>query len=442
MFVNNGFNYLVWYIMIKAHFFIIYFVLSSIIVLSCAHANADEPDVPDVAREILMRTGDVLNQDSGLMVEAEETARVMRNDRVLPTSKRTLLRLRIAASDRGRLDIVSGGMDGDPLAGALVLQGNSLAALDPGRGRSFEGHMAEDRLRNFLEVLVRRHATARDARTLGVALYGLSHAMDASVVTDVTYVGFEVNGNGAVHRIVFRVPELDARTYIVQIEADAPHRLRHIRSVDVPRETQFDDRPRSRGARQWSIQITEWETDSRFDESVFTLDLDDTVRVDRLSQVFSRGRLSSRPEHEPHDLMGEPAPEFRLSRLDGKEIGLSNDLGGKVVVLDFWATWCAPCIRAMPKLVAITDTYADEDFALLAINVGEDEDTIRTFLERHEFKLDVPMDLDSEVANAYGAAALPTTFVIDREGVVRAVQVGYQEDLEELLRETIDWLLR
>ena len=97
-----------------------------------------------------------------------------------------------------------------------------------------------------------------------------------------------------------------------------------------------------------------------------------------------------------HPLLGKPAPEFVTETLDGKKFS-SKDFAGKVVVLDFWATWCCACVAAMPILKEVTDQFADEGVVFLAINTGEEKKEIEDFLKAQ--KLDVNVALRSRRKN-------------------------------------------
>jgi peroxiredoxin len=127
---------------------------------------------------------------------------------------------------------------------------------------------------------------------------------------------------------------------------------------------------------------------------------------------------------------GSLAPDFLLETLDGGEIRLS-DLRGKGVILNLWATWCGPCRKEMPQFVAAYDRYQAEGLEIIAVNVQEPASIIRPFVE--DFGMDFPVALDrrGKVSDEYRIIGLPTTYFIDREGVVRDVFQGpFLERLE------------
>lgn len=127
------------------------------------------------------------------------------------------------------------------------------------------------------------------------------------------------------------------------------------------------------------------------------------------------------------------APAFTLRGEDGKTYRLA-DYRGKVVVLNFWATWCPPCRYEMPSMERAYKKVQDEGIVLLAINVGESEDEIFEFTGRYPVTFPLLLDSDGAVIRRYGVIGLPTTFVIDPRGRVTHRAVGGREwDDERLL---------
>jgi cytochrome c biogenesis protein CcmG/thiol:disulfide interchange protein DsbE len=134
----------------------------------------------------------------------------------------------------------------------------------------------------------------------------------------------------------------------------------------------------------------------------------------------------------------KPAPEFTLKDGEGRDISLS-DFRGKVVLLNFWATWCGPCKIEMPWFVEFQRKYKDQGFTVVAVSLDEEGwDVVRPFVE--EYKLNFPILLGSdETAELFGGiAALPTTFVIDKEGRIFNTHMGlvsksdYEDEIKQL----------
>ncbi len=120
------------------------------------------------------------------------------------------------------------------------------------------------------------------------------------------------------------------------------------------------------------------------------------------------------------------APEFDLQGPTGEPQRLI-DHRGKPVILNFWATWCPPCRAEMPSMQRAHETLAEEGISVIAVNVGEDAETIARFLSETDVDFPIPMDIDSEVVQSYPVKGLPTTFVIDPEGRFAFSATGERE---------------
>ncbi len=136
-------------------------------------------------------------------------------------------------------------------------------------------------------------------------------------------------------------------------------------------------------------------------------------------------------------LIGSPAPGIALKDLQGQEVKLS-DLHGKIVLLNFWATWCKPCKEEMPAMQAAYDRLRGAGFVVLAVNELEDTDKVIEHVRSHGHTFLVVMDHDNRVANRYGVVGLPASFLIDRQGIVREHVFGNlltEERIAELVRQ-------
>lgn len=120
------------------------------------------------------------------------------------------------------------------------------------------------------------------------------------------------------------------------------------------------------------------------------------------------------------------APDFDLKDPDDRPQRL-DDYRGKPIILNFWATWCPPCREEMPSMQRAHEAVSGDGIALVAINVGEDADTIQQFLANYPVDFPLPMDLDSRVVQSYPVKGLPTTFVIDPDGRLAYVATGGRE---------------
>jgi thiol-disulfide isomerase/thioredoxin len=130
------------------------------------------------------------------------------------------------------------------------------------------------------------------------------------------------------------------------------------------------------------------------------------------------------------------APDFTLKTLDGQEMTLSK-LKGKVVLLDFWATWCAPCREAIPHLINLQKTYQEKGVEVIGMNVDKgDVETVRRFVK----SMDIPYPITltpEEVSRNYGVTGLPTTILIDKQGRIRQKLMGFTSEISKQITSTI-----
>jgi peroxiredoxin len=143
---------------------------------------------------------------------------------------------------------------------------------------------------------------------------------------------------------------------------------------------------------------------------------------------------------EDSNLTGKPATEFSLSSLDQETVKLS-DFKGKVVVVDFWATWCPPCRESLPNLNRLSGdaTLAARGLKVLAVNSQESADAVKTFLQANHYTLPVLLDTDGSAEHAYSVTGLPTTLVVGRDGTIKYASVGFDEtNGEKALNDAVD----
>ncbi len=131
-------------------------------------------------------------------------------------------------------------------------------------------------------------------------------------------------------------------------------------------------------------------------------------------------------------LVGQPAPNFTLKTIEGEELSL-KDFKGKVVLINFWATWCPPCKEELPFFEKIYKKYKDKGFVILAVNT--DPENLQNFLEDFGTKFTFPILIgDNKILDLYPVRGLPTSFLINREGRIVKVRLGIYRELEEDLK--------
>jgi peroxiredoxin len=185
------------------------------------------------------------------------------------------------------------------------------------------------------------------------------------------------------------------------------------------------------------IDLTNFNLEPKFTDADFTFTPpEDAKKVKSLADAMPGA--GPRP---PHELLGKDAPDFEVDVLDGETFKLEDVIGKKVVMLDFWATWCGPCVAALPQISAAAEELKEKDVIFYAVNLRESAEDVKAFLE--EQKLDVPvlLDAEGEVGDLYKAAAIPQTVLIGKDGRVQVVHVGFGGDVKQQLIDEVTGIL-
>jgi len=138
---------------------------------------------------------------------------------------------------------------------------------------------------------------------------------------------------------------------------------------------------------------------------------------------------------------GGTAPDFTLRTMDGKNLRLQEQRG-QVVLVNFWATWCGPCREEMPHLNKLYDKYRSSGFVLLGVNVDDDPRNAMAVAQKWGVRFPVLPDADKKVSRLYDLRAMPSTVLIDRDGRVRYVHLGYRDGYELTYDKQIRELLK
>ncbi|MCD6385995.1 redoxin family protein [Candidatus Sumerlaeota bacterium] len=145
-------------------------------------------------------------------------------------------------------------------------------------------------------------------------------------------------------------------------------------------------------------------------------------------------------EQAKADLKGKKAPEFTLKDIDGNTHSLSEQKG-KVVLLDFWATWCGPCRRSMPFIQKLHKRYKDKGLVVWGINAQSDTQALKKFLTAQKITYTILRDTEGSVSREYGVTAIPRILLIDKKGSVAGDYTGFSSDVEKEMEQTIKKIL-
>jgi len=117
------------------------------------------------------------------------------------------------------------------------------------------------------------------------------------------------------------------------------------------------------------------------------------------------------------------APDFQLQNVDGQTVSLSN-LQGEPVLINFWATWCPPCCSEMPYIQEVYEEWTDKGLVVLAVNIGESSSKVEEFMQSYNLSFTVLLDTKQATAQKYNITGIPTTFFIDKDGIIQDRLIG------------------
>jgi len=186
-----------------------------------------------------------------------------------------------------------------------------------------------------------------------------------------------------------------------------------------------------------------------YEEMVTALQLNPTIQKSVFAFNPPAGAKKAEPAKEEetarddtNSLKGAEAPNFTLIDMEGNEVSL-NSLRGKVVFLDFWATWCPPCRNSLPHTQALSqhEKTKSGDLVVLAVNAREDVDKVKKFMQDNNYSFRVLLDKDGKVLDSFKVRGIPTFVLIDREGKVAWVQVGFMPGSEKAMEEAVSQAL-
>jgi thiol-disulfide isomerase/thioredoxin len=247
------------------------------------------------------------------------------------------------------------------------------------------------------------------AMTVLASLAHFRAPTEGYVVRDLSLVGSEsINGADCDHvRFV-----LNGIQYDMWVEKGSQRLIRRIQPDMAQLEEAYERDYKMEFEVALVANLPTWELNADVSEALLFTPPDGAEQVERFG-----------PKSPAEKLAGTAAPDFTLPMMDGSEFTLSKERG-KIVMLDFWATWCGPCRIAMPVLSEVSKEFADKGVKLISIDLEETPDDVKAFLAQTGLDVTVAFDKDSSVAAKYQVSGIPQTVIVDRDGTIRVVHVG------------------
>lgn len=250
-------------------------------------------------------------------------------------------------------------------------------------------------------------------------------------VAETEYLGQEQVDGVACHHCLFRSDEMD---WEIWIEAGKEPLVRKIVPDMSKQLEQFGEMFKDADM-DYLITLSDWNTNPTFTDEDFAFT--PPPSAEKVDSLFS----GMEADEGPHPLLGEEAPPLETVDMNEEPINLSEHLGKDVVILDFWATWCGPCVDALPKVSQVAGDFADRGVIFYAVNVREEVEEIQEFLDSIDYELPVVLDREGEISELYHANAIPQTVLIGKDGRVQVVHVGFGPRMENTLTEELEALL-
>jgi thiol-disulfide isomerase/thioredoxin len=137
--------------------------------------------------------------------------------------------------------------------------------------------------------------------------------------------------------------------------------------------------------------------------------------------------------------VGDVAPNFSVELLDGSIVNLS-DFKGKAVFLNFWASWCGPCIGEMPDIQELSEAFPD-DLVVLAVNLGEEKDIADSFIQQNGYTFNIGLDEQGQILEKYPTDGIPYTVIVDTNGIISSIHLGADSDMFSVYKEDVETAL-
>jgi peroxiredoxin len=250
------------------------------------------------------------------------------------------------------------------------------------------------------------------------------------------YVGNEVLDGARTHHVKCTQDQFDWEVWVA-VEGDPL-----LRRVVLDMTKSMVNTPAAAQLKGQKFELVQsfkgWKVDTALDGKMFTFE---PVAGSQKAENLMEALAGSGRQAASSPLVGKPAPAISLKLLDHCEFVLADHRDKEIVMLDFWATWCGPCVQELPLLTEVAESYKGKGVAFFSINLREMPDQIRKFQDDKKLKFAVAMDTDGAVGTAYSAEAIPMLVLVDKNGVIQSVHVGYNPAIKSTLAKELDALL-
>lgn len=318
--------------------------------------------------------------------------------------------------------------------GEFVCDGKQLVATMPSLNRYLQRAAGED-----VDALLADEASfAMVSGRVAVQLAGEAPLGDLSLAEGPEYTVLEPRAVDG-HLCDRLELELEPATIVVWVQQGPQPLLRKLEwTLHSSSGAEADDQD---GAEPLLLtaHLENWAVDGDFPEDTFAVVVpDDLEQVDSFTDADIQVDGDVYTQADIHPLLGKPAPACELKLLDGKSVKLQDHVGQQTVVLDFWASWCPPCIESLPALAKVAAAFADRNVACYAVNLGDDEETVRELLEKQSLDLPVVIDAEESLGELFVASSIPLTVIIDAQGTVQVAESGVSSNHEQELTRMIE----
>lgn len=248
-------------------------------------------------------------------------------------------------------------------------------------------------------------------------------------VRTITYEGLTEREGNPCHLIKFVQEDMDWKLWLAE---KSPVVIRRI-EADISRQILQAMPDKADSLRyDFAWDFSDWEFDGKEMDKFFQFTPPASAK--KVKEFTNPGG------EQKHRMVGETAPNFKLTNLENQEVELAGHLGKEVVILDFWAIRCGPCRVALPILAEVTQGYKDKSVVFYAINTEDQAGSIKDFLQAQNLSLNVLLERGGEVSGLYGLEYLPQTVLIDKKGIIQNIHIGALPNLKEVLTEEIEAL--